>query len=306
MSCNKDKAICLNILKNDMEFLHDINRVITNYPIKSSNQYSYHIQKNGKREEHRFIFKKQKNNNLTVILEDKSKKIPCIKMIFMEQKKYKSLIGFKKSEIEYINRAKCSINKQGKIKDDFVSGTFSIKLANKLNKILGVEESKLKDYAKGQLCNNAIPLKLTSIYKNGKTWYDNVAGFEPVNKDIYKSYNKSKNLKFSKLFEFIDGRDFEIQLLWSWKDDDLKKMFNILKKLNLEKQSTIRSIINTTFSKKSPLNDCDKSFVYDFFFEKISTRHQIKYIKKVKDKEISNFFNFSRLTSMIIISKKIY
>lgn len=302
--CNRPNARCLNNKEQQKDFLRDIEKIWKNMVIDKERYYSYHIMHNGKEEEHHFYLKKIKDKNkskLTLILYDKDKKEygNCLDMTFETTKKVKQrYVGFRISKINFLENSICGLNSNNKITEK-VSGTFVLKLANKLNDIFEVEISKLYDYSKIKVCDNMITLPIFYIYKYGKTWYHKIGDFVPDNAELYITYEKCKGLTIKKLVDYLTGPIKEIGD-FRLRKKHLDTIHKILDKMGKTTKITIKNAIVDAFNKKSILSDCEKYDLFKIFFVYLPDRKST-----IDDEEINNFYKFKRITDGQILSTRI-
>lgn len=247
-----------------------------------------------------------KNKKLYIIITTDEDNKQCLNMYF-----YKNYgtehIQFKKSYIENINKDKCGYSE--KKKDKNMSGSFVLEFADELNKLLGVEVSELLDDSRINICEANLPLKIISLFKYGKTWYEKEGDFILQDDDMHKLIEDIGEYRLSTIYEQFEEIDEKHWDIMDYKnkfiDENKKKVYKLLEKINLSKNAKIKTLITKIFDRNTKLKECEQKFLWDLILE-IGTRKYVKTTDDPKYKKLKRYMELNPLLYKMIKSKKDY
>ena len=252
------------------------------------------------------------DNNKILLISMSSKNGHCLRMKFEGLKKHSRLFGFKsfkKSIISQISRDKCGYD--NKNKSVTLNGRYILNFANRLNEIFEVDVSELEDDSKIKVCDNYISLKLLSLLKYGKTWYEREVGFKLDDKEIYKIAEKVGEMTVKKVYDVLEeidndmSKNKEIELkLKKLTKNNIEKVDKILKKISEGKNSKIRTIFVKAFRKDSGLNECEQQFLWDHII-KLNPREYLNKSGEERNKFMKDYYKFASEAYVFSLSRKV-
>jgi len=299
---NMSKKIINLQKKEDIKlFLIDVKKVYNSKSYLVGKKYSYTFSKNNKKEKQIFnlnICKKTEGKKLYLEMKiTDAKNGVCLTMSFHNKKqhsKYKTIITFKKSKIELLNKGKCGYDKKKKTVD--MSGSFVLNLANTLNDILEVDVAILEDDSRLEICESNVSLKILNLLKYGKTWYERAGGYSLNDKEIYTRAKLVGDMTVKQLYDTLLEIDndilkhdiFDFSVI---KGNTIKKVEKILDSMGESKRTKVKTIFSKAFDRNSKLSECDQKFLWDHILQ-LNPRKYITKNNSGKYKIMKDYYKF--------------
>jgi len=302
MNCIKN-TYCLNKKDGRYYLLDYVNNILKDKTSTGFKNYSFFLDSKNLNHQFKFtcVYSKDNTNDtdkkeLNIYIYTKGNKSFCLKLRLLKKKKhteFTNFYGFKESYIYNINSGLCSINKGTLSKN--MTGTYLIKLVDRINTIFQVEKSSLSDDSRLELKKKDSKeldlrpsLKVIKLFEYGKTWYQKEGDFKPIPIEINQFGKDAGKLTLKELYNYYMDesiRKFGIdeQLITNKKIEDT---INILKKLDLDENSNLKKIA-TSFKSKN-IKDWEKIIIWDNVFN-LTTREKILNSKDLKYKNIQAY-----------------
>lgn len=305
MSCKKN-TYCLNNKEGKKILLDYVNNTFKGKNSTSFKNYSFYLNDNSNHEfKINCSYKKDIDDKKKLYLNIYSnEKKYCLKYELKNKKKhskYSLYFGFKKSFIHNINKNLCGVKKK---KYEMLSGTYILKLVEKIDKLFEVEISELDDDSRIELCgSSATHLKIIKLMEYGQTWYEKEGGYKLKNKEIYKLTEEIRKIKLNYLYNDIYENDFNRELLeFKLKKEDIEKTIEILKKVKLNLNNTLKDI--SKIFKSTIIDECEKLHIWENVYS-LPKRKKLL-IKDEKNFDLyKKYYNFQK-NYILLRSEKIY